>query len=153
MRDCYARCAWQARCHTTLVNDQDTFTERLRLYQYAANHPIRWRSIPQMLQRTPVAFIQGSVMSIDPDHRAVVVQTAQQTQHLAYDYLVYALGSLADRHTIPGVAEYAYTLTARGPLSTSELRTILPSVAAQGGRVVICGGGPTGIETVAEFAS
>jgi NADH dehydrogenase FAD-containing subunit len=142
----------QRKVQMTLINESDTFTERLRLHQFAANHSIRWRSIPQLLRQTPVAFAQGEVASIDPDRRAIVVREQQQTRRLEYDYLVYALGSLTDRHTIPGVAEYAYTLTARGPLSTSELRATLPSMATKGGHVVICGGGPTGIETAAEFA-
>jgi NADH dehydrogenase FAD-containing subunit len=33
------------------------------------------------------------------------------------------------------------------------LRTVLPALDAGGARVVVCGGGPTGIETAAEFAT
>lgn len=132
------------RAQIILVNDQDTFTERLRLHQYATNQAIEWRSIPQLLRRTPVEFVRGNVVSIDPEHRVVMVQDLQRTRQLEYDYLVYALGSQTDRRTVSGVAEHAYTLTARGPLSTSELRGILPTMAAKGGRVVICGAGPTG---------
>jgi NADH dehydrogenase FAD-containing subunit len=139
------------RARLTLVNDQDTFTERVRLHQYATNQAVKWRSIPEMLQRTPVDFVRGNVLSIDPKNRTIMVQDLQRTRQLEYDYLVYALGSQTDRRTVPGVAEYAYTLTARGPLSTSELRSKLPALAVKGGRVVICGAGPTGIETAAEF--
>src|SRR5260370_19883408 len=105
-----------ARQHVqiALVNESDTFTERPRLHQFATNQAVQWRSLPQMLRRTPVQFIQGRVTSIDPAHHEIVITHQQQTQHLGYDYLVYALGSETDRKTVPGVAEYAYTLAARG---------------------------------------
>src|SRR5207247_315104 len=67
--------------------------------------------------------------------------------------LVYAMGSVTDRQSVPGVAEYAYTLTASGPFSAAALRETLPSIQERHGRVVICGGGPTGIETAAEVAT
>jgi NADH dehydrogenase FAD-containing subunit len=51
------------------------------------------------------------------------------------------------------VAQYAYTLAPSGPLSAAVLRKTLPSVEAKHGHVVVCGGGPTGIETAAEVAT
>src|SRR5215471_10338194 len=57
----------------TLVNEADTFTERPRMHQFATNHVVQWRSLPQMLRRTPVQFIQGRVTSIDPAHREIVL--------------------------------------------------------------------------------
>src|SRR5207248_1481743 len=139
--------------HIALVNESDTFTERPRLHQFAANRVVQWRSIPQMLRRTHVQFLQGRVTSIDPAHHEIVVVDQQHTHHVEYDYLVYALGSVTDRQSVPGVAQYAYTLTASGPLSAAALRETLPSVEAKHGHVVICGGGPTGIETAAEVAT
>jgi NADH dehydrogenase FAD-containing subunit len=137
----------------TLVNESDTFTQRPRLHQFAANQVVQWRSLLQMLRRTPVQSIQGRVTSIDPAHHEIVIMHQQQTQHVGYDYLVYALGSETDRKTVPGVAEYAYTLAARGPLSAAALRDTLPSIEARGGQIVVAGGGATGIETAAEVAS
>ncbi len=139
--------------HIALVNESDTFTERPRLLQFATNQVIQWRSLPQMLRRTQVQFIQGRVTSIDPAHQEIVVVDQQHTHHMEYDYLVYALGSVTDRQTVPGLAEYAYTLAASGPLSAAALRETLPSVEARHGHVVICGGGATGIETAAEVAT
>jgi len=136
-----------------LVNDSDTFTERLRLHQFATNQVIQWRSIPQILRRTHIQFLQGRVTSIDPAHHEIVVMDQQHRHHVEYDYLVYALGSVTDRQTVPGVAQYAYTLAVSGPLSATALRETLPSVEAKHGHVVICGGGPTGIETAAEVAT
>src|SRR5437899_12021510 len=92
-------------------------------------------------------------MSIDHAHNEIVVEVREPPNHVEYDYLVYALGSVTDRKTLPGVAEYAYTLAPSGPLSAAALRETLPSVEAKHGHVVICGGGPTGIETAAEVAT
>ena len=139
--------------HIALVNESDTFTERPRLHQFATNQVIQWRSLPQMLRQTHIQFIQGRVTSIDPAHHEIVVMDQQQTHHLEYDYLVYALGSVTDRQAVPGVAQYAYTLAPSGPLSAAALRETLPSVQARHGHVVVCGGGATGIETAAEVAT
>jgi NADH dehydrogenase len=63
-----------------------------------------------------------------------------------------ALGSTMDRDSVPGVSDYAYTLTPSGERSAQTLRTVLPELNAAGGRVLIGGGGATGIESAAEFA-
>ncbi|MCA2205575.1 NAD(P)/FAD-dependent oxidoreductase [Nocardia rosealba] len=60
---------------------------------------------------------------------------------LAYDTLVYALGSAADRSGAPGVADYARSV------ATPEDVRALPE-----GRVVVVGSGSTGIELAAELA-
>src|SRR5260370_36240893 len=111
-----------------LVNESDTFTERPRLHQFATNQEVQWRSLPQMLRRKNIQFIQGRVTSIDPAHHEIVVVDQQHTQHEEYDYLVYALGRVTDRRTVPGVAQYAYTLAALGPLSPPPFRQPLPSI-------------------------
>jgi NADH dehydrogenase FAD-containing subunit len=139
--------------HIALVNESDTFTERPRLHQFATNQVVQWRSLPQMLRQTNVQFIQGRVTSIDPARHEIVVVDQQHMHHVEYDYLVYALGSVTDRQSVPGVAEYAYTLAASGPLSAAALRETLPSIEARGGQIVVSGGGATGIETAAEVAS
>src|SRR5438046_1413243 len=60
---------------------------------------------------------------------------------------------MTDRHSVPGVAEYAYSLSAKGPFSAEALRERLPEIGARGGQVVVCGGGATGIETATQVAS
>ena len=117
--------------HIALVNESDTFTERPHLPEFATNQVIQWRSLTQILRRTRVQFLQGRVTSIDPAHHEIVVVDQQHTQHVEYDYLVYALGSVTDRQSVPGVAQYAYTLAPSGPLSATALRETLPSVEAK----------------------
>lgn len=137
----------------TLVNDAPHFTERLRMHQFAANQTLTWRSLPRMLAKTHVAFVEGKATHIDVGGRAVTVETPAQTRTISFDYLVLAIGSLTDRDKIPGVADYAYTLAPRGPFSAAALREKLPALAQRGGRVVVVGGGPTGVESAAELAS
>ncbi len=137
----------------TLVDEADTFTVRPRLHEFATNQRIFSRPFPHILRKTQVQFFQGRVTSLDPSQHRVTVQDQQQQHELTYDYLVYALGSMTDRQSVPGVAQYAYSLSARGPFSASALRERLPEIGARGGQVVVCGGGATGIETAAQVAS
>jgi NADH dehydrogenase FAD-containing subunit len=137
----------------TLVNAADAFVERVRLHQLAANQPVSARPISDILRGTGVALMCGTVNSIDVARRTVAVQTDAGAEVLAYDQLVYALGSTIDQDSVPGVREHAYVLTPRGPQSAAALREVLPTLNANGdGRLLVCGGGATGIEAAAEFA-
>jgi NADH dehydrogenase FAD-containing subunit len=141
-----------AKVDLTLVNASEVFVERLRLHQWAANQNIVWRPLVDILQGTGVKFLQGYVNLIDPHEQEIVVQRGTETQRMEYDYLLYALGSTINRDAVPGVREHAYTLTPSGTLSATALREKLPALQQQGGRVVVVGGGATGIEAAAEFA-
>jgi NADH:quinone reductase (non-electrogenic) len=136
----------------TLVNGSDEFVERLRLHQFAANQPVARRPIAEVLRGTGIRFIQGHVTAIDPVGHEVTVQSGAEIRHIAFDKMIYALGSTIDRDSIAGVRENAYTLNPAGPRSAVELRQVLPALNAAGGRLVVVGGGPTGIEAAAEFA-
>jgi NADH:quinone reductase (non-electrogenic) len=136
----------------TLVDASDTFIVRPRLHEFATRQRDFRRTFGEILRKTPVQFLQARVISLDPSQHRVTVQDEQE-QELTYDYLVYALGSLTDRHGVPGVADYAYSLSASGPFSAAALRETLPAIAERGGQVVVCGGGATGIETAAQVAS
>ncbi|HLZ62997.1 MAG TPA: FAD-dependent oxidoreductase [Ktedonosporobacter sp.] len=137
----------------TLVDEADTFIVRPRLHEFATHQRVFTRSFSHILRKTQVQFVQGRVIALSPNEHSVIVQVGQEQHEMAYDYLVYALGSLTDRHSVPGVDEYAYSLSAWGPFSAEALREKLPAIAARGGQVVVCGGGATGIETAAQVAS
>jgi NADH dehydrogenase FAD-containing subunit len=64
-------------------------------------------------------------LSLDPSQHRITVKDQQQHE-LIYDYLVYTLGSMTNRQSVPGVAEYAHSLQARGPFSADTLRETLP---------------------------
>ncbi len=132
----------------TLVNARDTFAERIRFHQMASGQMLKQRRIVDMLPER-VNFVQGVVTGIQPDKRLVTVQQNEGVTQLTYDRLVYALGSVIDRDSVPGIRNYAYTLDYS---SLQALRDVLPQVAARGGRMVVVGGGLTGIEAATEFA-
>jgi NADH:ubiquinone reductase (H+-translocating) len=136
-----------------LVNGSSTFVERIRLHQVAASEQIRQRSIPELLKGTRVRFMQGWVSAMTPQAQQVTVRTEAGSETLGYDYLLYALGSRADKDSVAGVHEHA--LAVGNPGDSDLLRQRLQQLAAAGpdaGQVVVVGGGLTGIETATEIA-
>src|SRR4051794_34165567 len=97
----------------TLVNQSDLFVERVRLHQYAANQAVRQRQLVDVLAGTRVQFVGGTVDRIDLPARRVLLSGGE----LAYDYLVYALGSVTDLDAVPGACEHAYSIKATGERS------------------------------------
>ncbi len=133
----------------TLVNAEDVFVERIRNHQVSAGQHVKKRRLSHILKGTKVQFLQGRVLSIAPERQSVLIQTQHGRIEQPYDHLVYALGSRVDISAVPGVAEYAYTMDWE---SARRLSQQLPAVAQRGGRLVIIGGGLTGIEAATEFA-
>lgn len=133
--------------HVTLVNPETRFTERLRLHQTASGQQLADLQIPDRLAGTGVDFVQGWVTAIDTDGHTVQIDDAYP---LRYDRLIYALGSVADTQSVPGVDEFAYTLdTAQdAQVFADRLDQLSQSVAT----VVVAGGGLTGVESAAEIA-
>lgn len=134
--------------HVTLVNPETRFTERLRLHQTASGQQLAERQIPDRLAHTGVDFVQGWVTAIDADAHTVQIDDAYP---LRYDRLVYALGSVADTQSVPGVDEFAYTLDSaqHAQLFADRLDRLSRTPAAT---VVVAGGGLTGVESAAEIA-
>ena len=131
--------------HITLVNPQTRFTERLRLHQTASGQALADLEIPDRLAGTGVDFVRGWVTAIDADAQTVRIDDEFE---LAYDTLVYALGSVADTESVPGVAEFAYTLN-----SAQDAAALAGELNRLGAApVVVAGGGLTGIESAAEIA-
>jgi NADH dehydrogenase FAD-containing subunit len=91
------------------------------------------------------------VTAIDGDGRSIQLQTDTVTERIPYDYLIYALGSRVDVDSVPGVRQHAYTLDASGSLAAEPLHQKLQTTAVHGGKVVVVGSGPTGIETAGEI--
>jgi NADH dehydrogenase len=99
-----------------------------------------------------VSFRMARVTAIDLEARVVSVDRGSP---LPYDYLVLAVGAVSADYGVPGVREHALEL--KSVADATRLRTrvlerfeaaaIDPSVIEEGGLdVVICGGGPTGVE-------
>lgn len=131
-----------------LINGFDSFIERPRLHQAAIGQDIPQTPIREMLRGTRVQFRQGWVTGLDPEVHLVTIQTPQGEETIPYDILVYALGSVVDQDTVPGVRENAYVLDPRGANATTALHEKLLTLT---GRVVVVGGGATGIEGATEI--
>ncbi|MFI5823893.1 NAD(P)/FAD-dependent oxidoreductase [Streptomyces rishiriensis] len=148
----------------TLVNAEPDFVERVRMHQLAVGQELRPRPLSEMFAGTGVRLKIARVTRLDVDRRTVTVQAVQAadgsdvtdgfdgfdgTEELAYDTLVYALGSGWNDQGVPGAAEHAHQIASRpGAL---RLRERLSRLAA-GEPVVVVGAGLTGVEAATEIA-
>lgn len=133
----------------TLVNAEPDFVERVRMHQLAVGQELRPRPFSEMFAGTGVAVRLARVTAVDVDRRTVAVTDAHGAEELAYDTLVYALGSAWNTQGVPGTAEHAHDIAGRpGAL---RLRDRLAGLAA-GQPVVVVGGGLTGLEAATEIA-
>ena len=131
----------------TLVNAGATFVERTRQHQVASGQAVSVLSFTTLFAGTGVQFVQGKATAFDPVQKVVTVATGDGEQTLRYDKLIYALGSHTAVDRIPGVREHAYVLEQHDSLA-EQLR----KMAATHGRVLVIGGGLTGIEVATELA-
>ncbi|APY89923.1 oxidoreductase [Streptomyces alfalfae] len=133
----------------TLVDAEPDFVERVRMHQLAVGQDLRPRPYSEMFAGTGVVLKVAKVTGIDVDGRTVSVLGADGAEELAYDSLVYALGSGWNTRGVPGAAEHAHDIAGRpGALRLRERLAALDS----GRPVVVVGGGLTGIEAATEFA-
>lgn len=130
----------------TVVDASPVFVERIRLHQTATGQPVPLRPMPTMLP-SGVEFRQARVIGIDPQAKTIALETPTP-EIMSYDWLIYALGSTVDKQSVPGVREHALALS--GPPEAQQLHTVLSSQPNQ--RVLVVGGGLTGIEAVTEMA-
>ncbi|WDM16548.1 FAD-dependent oxidoreductase [Streptomyces lavenduligriseus] len=139
-----------ADAEITVVNAVPDFVERMRLHQLAAGRDLAFRKLADVFAGTGVRLHLARVTGVDPERRTVAVTGADGAAgELAYDTLLYALGSSVAHHGVPGVAEYAFDVT--GLSSALRLRERLAGLGA-GGAVLVVGEGLTGIEAATEFA-
>ncbi|MEU9121078.1 FAD-dependent oxidoreductase [Streptomyces sp. NPDC048506] len=133
----------------TVVNAVPDFVERMRLHQLAIGQDFAVRKLADVFAGTGVHLRLARVTGVDPERRTVAVTGEDGDGELAYDTLLYSLGSSVAHHGVPGVAEYAFDVT--GLSSALSLRERLVGLG-EGGTVLVVGEGLTGIETATEFA-
>ncbi|MFJ7969055.1 NAD(P)/FAD-dependent oxidoreductase [Streptomyces sp. NPDC096324] len=133
----------------TLVNPEPDFVERVRMHQLATGQDLKARPFGEMFAGTGVELRLASVTAVDVDRRTVSLTGADGPAELAYDTLVYALGSGWNDGDVPGVAEHADQVASRP--GAHRLRERLDALDA-GKPVVVVGGGLTGVEAATEIA-
>ncbi|NUV52539.1 FAD-dependent oxidoreductase [Streptomyces coelicolor] len=133
----------------TVVNAAPEFVERMRLHQLAVGRDLTFRRLADVFAGTGVRLRLARVTGVAPERRTVSVTGEDGDGELAYDTLLYALGSSVAHHGVPGVAEHAFDVT--GLSSALRLRERLAGLD-RGSTVLVVGEGLTGIETATEFA-
>ncbi|MFF3617450.1 NAD(P)/FAD-dependent oxidoreductase [Streptomyces sp. NPDC002580] len=133
----------------TLVNPEPDFVERVRMHQLATGQDLKPRPFGEMFAGTGVELVLAKVTAVDVDRRTVSVTGADGPAELAYDTLVYALGSGWNDGDVPGAAVHADELASRS--GAHRLRERLAALEA-GESVAVVGGGLTGVEAATEIA-
>ena len=131
----------------TVVNAEPDFVERMRLHQLATGREPRRHELATMFAGTGIQLRVAHVTAVDADQRTVTVTDGSHTDRLDYDTLLYALGSTAADHGVPGVAEHAFHVAGRQ--AALRLRERLDDL---NGTVLVVGGNLTAIEVVTEVA-
>ncbi|GLH98050.1 NAD(P)/FAD-dependent oxidoreductase [Phytohabitans aurantiacus] len=133
----------------TVVNAVPDFVERVRMHQVATGQELKHRPLTDIYAGTGVDVRLARVTAVDVERKTVALLEEHGAGEIAYDTLVYALGSAATDHGVPGATEHAYDIAGRQ--SALRLRERLNELAA-GGAVLVVGGGLTGIEAATEIA-
>ena len=133
-------------------------------------HSIRVRNYEADLEGTRVALdsvlgpvgvrrLEGEVTGIDVAHRTIAYATGGEACSIAYDRLVFALGSRLAHPPIPGLSTHAFDVDTYG--AAERLNAHIAGLARRGtspgqstsgqSTVLVVGGGLTGIEAAAEM--
>jgi NADH dehydrogenase len=130
------------------------------LIDRTAWHSIRVRNYEADLGDTRVAFdrvlgpvgvrrIEGEVTGIDVAGRTVAYEVDGKEQSIAYDRLVFALGSRLARPPIPGLGEHAFDVDTHA--AAERLNMHISGLKSGQSTVLVVGGGLTGIEAATEM--
>jgi NADH:ubiquinone reductase (H+-translocating) len=117
----------------TLVDAGSGLVERIRLHQVAAGDDLAPIPYARLFRDLPVDIVQARVTGLDRARKRVLTNDGE----LAYDKLVYALGSMSE--TPQRTVSVGNPLLVRARLQHAK-------------HVAIVGGGLTGIETASEIA-
>ena len=137
--------ARQSGAAVVLIDSDDAWQERTRWHQVAAGEIVRSRSRARIFRGTRVAAATGTVTGIDLEDRRL---TFGDREPLVFDRLVYTAGSRSNAASVPGAAAHAHTL------DTAETSKRVAAAIGErpGSRVLVIGGGLTGIQTAAQIA-
>jgi NADH:ubiquinone reductase (H+-translocating) len=158
------------RAVVTLVDKNETHLWKPLLHEVAAGSmDIHAHQLDYLAQARwhHFNFCCGALEGLDRGRREITVAPTVDERgdeviprrKLPYDTLVIAIGSVANTFGVPGVAERAYALESAGEADRFHRRLINACIQANyrsGGaearlRIVIVGGGATGVELAAEL--
>ncbi|WP_280471807.1 NAD(P)/FAD-dependent oxidoreductase [Nocardia cyriacigeorgica] len=139
------RLRMRADVDITLINPRARFVDRVRLHQFVAGTCEAEVDFGTLLAEE-VRLVVDSATRIDAAAHTVELASGST---LDYDYLVYAVGSTGATPPVPGVDEFAYSVTEFE--FARRLRSRLDEVPPDA-PITVVGGGLTGIETAAELA-
>jgi NADH dehydrogenase len=160
----------KGRAVVTLVDKNETHLWKPLLHEVAAGSmDIHAHQLDYLAQARwhHFNFWCGALEGIDRGRREITVAPTLDERggeviprrRLPYDTLVIAIGSVANTFGVPGVAEHAYALESAAEADRFHRRLInaciqanyRPGSAPARLRVVIVGGGATGVELAAEL--
>jgi NADH dehydrogenase len=145
-----SRIAREPRAEVTLIDARPEFTQRIRFHELLAGRTPRILDYASRLGRRGIRFVQARAEALEPARQRVSTLTAEGKRcELEYDTLVLALGSVTAADA-PGVAENALRLN--DPTGILQAARKVRALAASGGRILVIGGGLTGIEAATELA-
>ncbi|MFJ9457612.1 NAD(P)/FAD-dependent oxidoreductase [Kitasatospora sp. NPDC101447] len=132
------------RQHTvTLVAPEERLLHRIRQHETAAGHGRDWPAIGELARGRRIRHQRARAVELDLAGHKVLLDDGTD---LAYDTLVYALGSRTAWHDVPGAVEHAYSAE-----RAAEVRRRIRE-ADRPGTLAVVGGGATGIELATELA-
>ncbi|HWM91217.1 MAG TPA: FAD-dependent oxidoreductase [Thermoanaerobaculia bacterium] len=136
----------RVRAEITLIDARPELVQRIRLHETLAGSSPKTLPYERALARRGIRFVQARVESLEPWRRKVLARTpGGERLQMEYDTLIYALGSRTST-PVPGVALNAVRLD-----DPAELRTTYERLGDMS-KVLIVGGGLTGIEAATELA-
>jgi NADH:ubiquinone reductase (H+-translocating) len=137
----------------TLVSPEPTLVVRPRLYE--PRPETLTAPLDSILAAIDVMYVRGRAGTVDTDAGTVELEgVAGRRETLAYDRLIVATGSRLFRPSIPGLAEYGFSVDSLDDAVALDRHlhglARRPASAARG-TVVVAGGGFTGIEAATEM--
>lgn len=159
---------WSAIGAARALDELGVGTDRVEIVviERTGWHSIRVRNYEADLADTRVALdsvlgpigvhrLEGEVIGVDVARRIVTYESGGASRDIAYDRLVFALGSRLAHPPIPGLADHAFDVdTHAGAERLNAHIAGLSKQSASPGQstVLVVGGGLTGIEAAAEMS-
>jgi NADH dehydrogenase len=138
----------RGRVRVVVINATGDFVERVRLHELAAGARDSVTIPLAEMLHPDVEVVVGRVVAIDADARRLTIESASGVATRQYSTLVYAVGSVSALGA-PGAEEFAHLL---GNPDGAETARVALAAGRPDQRVVVVGGGATGVEAAAEFA-